>query len=125
MPMTVVVIEDDRLILDMIEIILSDAGYAVQGYNHIERLDKIIAHQPSLILLDVRLGDGSGDELALSIKDNPATSHIPIILVSARSNLEQTAKSCKADAFITKPFDLEELVNMVSKFTGGSASTVF
>jgi len=124
MSKVVVVIEDDKDILDMIEYILTDAGYTVQAYTSIERLDKIIAHQPALILLDVRLADGSGDELCMAIKNNAATAHIPVILVSARPNLEHTAIKCKADAFIAKPFDLEELTGTVNKFIGKQASSV-
>jgi DNA-binding response OmpR family regulator len=119
----IVVIEDDKDILDLMDYILTDAGYTVQGYSQLERLEKIIEHQPSLILLDVRLKDGSGDELCQSIKNNSATCHIPVVLVSAMPKLEATASKCKADAFIAKPFDLTELVNIVSKFVEGPALT--
>jgi DNA-binding response OmpR family regulator len=117
----VVIIEDDRDILDLIDYILTDEGFTVRGYTHLERLEKIIDPQPSIILLDVRLADGSGDVLCKSIKNNPNTSQIPVVLISAHMALEEMAIACKADAYIAKPFNLTELVDTVNKFTAKSA----
>ena len=62
----IVVIEDDRDILDMIQYILADEGYNVIGFDRLERLERIVEQQPSVILLDNRLATGYGDTLCLS-----------------------------------------------------------
>ncbi len=113
----VVVIEDDRDILDLIEYILVDEGYNVIGYNRLEQAEKILEQQPSVILLDNRLANGYGKSLCLSLKTNEETKHIPVIMVSASGGLEQIANTCKADAFLAKPFDLEDLVSMVKHYS--------
>jgi DNA-binding response OmpR family regulator len=113
----VVVIEDDRDILDMIQFILADEGYNVSGYRHLEPIEKIVEKSPSVILLDNRLGDGFGNTLCLSLKTNEETKHIPIVMVSASGGLEQIALKCKADAFLAKPFDLEDLIKIVKHYS--------
>jgi DNA-binding response OmpR family regulator len=113
----IVVIEDDRDILDMIQYILADEGYNVIGYDRLERLERIIEQQPSVILLDNRLATGYGDTLCLSLKSNDNTKHIPVIIVSASAGLEQIANNCKADAFLAKPFDLDALIKLVKHYS--------
>ncbi len=111
----IVVIEDDKDVLDVIRYVLKEDGYKIVGKITTERLEKVIDLQPSMILLDNKLADGSGNELCLSIKANPATEHIPVILVSTNSNIALVAKKCKAEGFLTKPFDLEDLIYLVKK----------
>lgn len=113
----IVVIEDDRDILDLIQYILADEGYDVVGFNRLEPLEKISGQQPSVILLDNRLADGYGNTLCLSLKTNTDTKHIPVIMISASGGLEQIANNCKADAFLAKPFDLADLLNMVKRYS--------
>jgi len=117
----IAVIEDDRDILDLIECILTDEGYQIDLYDHIETADKIIAQQPAALLLDNRLANGYGATLCASLKSNPKTEHIPVILVSASSNIEQLAADCGADAFLPKPFDLDDLVKLVRQYVNGPA----
>ncbi len=118
MSKNIVVIEDDVDILDMIQYILADEGYNVIGYDKLESLEKIIEQQPAVILLDNRLASGYGDSLCLSLKSSDETKQIPVIIVSASAGLEQIARNCKADAFLAKPFDLDDLVKMVKHYAG-------
>ena len=112
----IVVIEDDRDILDLIQYILIEEGYKVIGYDRIERIESIIAKQPSLILLDNRLADGYGNTLCLELKSHVLGKNIPVILVSASGNLGQVAKACGADGILQKPFDLAELIAIVKRY---------
>jgi two-component system phosphate regulon response regulator PhoB len=109
----IVVIEDNRDILDLIAYILADLGYEVTGYLHLESMEKILTDQPCLVLLDHKLATGNGSDLCLAIKSDPLTSLIPVILVSASSNIATIAKKCSADGFLSKPFDLEDLIAVV------------
>lgn len=117
MSKNIVVIEDDRDILDLIQYILADEGYNVVGYNRLEQLEKIKLQNPSVILLDNKLADGCGNTLCLSIKTHDDTRHIPVIMISASGGLEQIANNCKADAFLAKPFNLDDLINMVKHYS--------
>jgi len=116
----IAVIEDDRDILDLIEYILTDEGYNIKLYDRIAPIDHIITQQPAVILLDNRLANGFGTALCLSLKSNEKTQHIPVILVSASSDIQKIAADCGADAFLPKPFDLDELIKLVKRYAGGA-----
>lgn len=112
----IIVLEDNKEILDIIEEILTDEGYHIMGFNHYESVDSIIDFAPQLILIDIRLTDGYGHLLCSDLKANPQTSRIPVILVSGADNLEKIAHDYKADNYLSKPFNMQELVNMVKQY---------
>lgn len=116
MPSKIIIIEDDRDILDMMQYIMEDEGYEVVALNEPEPLEDIMQHQPDLILLDERLPEIAGHELCSLIKADPATQKIPVILISAVPKIVEIAKDCKADGYIAKPFNLEELTELVVRF---------
>jgi DNA-binding response OmpR family regulator len=112
----VVVVEDNADILDLIRVILTDEGFDVVGFDHIVPTHKILAQSPLVILLDVRLQDGNGGTLCRNIKSDPESRHIPVVLISALSNIEEMALECRADGFLAKPFDIADLVNLVKRY---------
>lgn len=66
-----------------------------------------------LILLDDWLNDGLGSQLCKKLKNNAHTANVPIILISAANNLAASAKESGADDFLSKPFDIEDLLTKV------------
>jgi DNA-binding response OmpR family regulator len=118
MPKTVIIIEDDADILDMMTFILKDEGYTVIGATDCRPLKDVLDTKPDLILMDNRLTNGSGKDECLKLKENAATRHIPVVIVSANQHLEQLAAESLADGYVPKPFDLDELVATVRKYTG-------
>jgi DNA-binding response OmpR family regulator len=118
----IMVIEDDRDIRETIVYALEDAKYEVIASEDARILKHLDKHKPDLILLDYWLSewksDANGEQLSKQIKTNPATSHIPVILVSAVSNVKEVAEAGMADSYLHKPFDLKELFKVIEKFTG-------
>jgi len=112
----VVLLEDNKQCLELMEEILSDEGYHVIPINHYEGIDDIMEFGPQLILMDIRLSNGYGHLLCEDLKANAATNHIPVILVSGADNLEKIANDCHADNFLSKPFDLQNLLHLVKKY---------
>lgn len=112
----IIVIEDDRDILDMMQYILEDAGYQVLPSNEAEPIEAIIEQQPDLILLDERLAEIPGHELCRHIKTHPLTRWIPVVMVSAARDLDKIADHCLADSYLPKPFDLDALVGLVKTY---------
>ena len=109
----ILIIEDDPDILEMMTYILQDEGYRVTASVDCGPLDEIASVKPDLILMDNRLGGSSGAEACKKLKTEAATAHIPVILVSANMHLQELTRESRADGFMTKPFDLEELVAVV------------
>jgi DNA-binding response OmpR family regulator len=112
----VLIIEDDHDILDMMQYIVEDEGYAVIAFSQAGSVEEIIQLQPALILLDERLRENSGHLLCASIKAHHLTQNIPVILISAVMHLENIAIDCKADGYIKKPFDLLDLISVVNSY---------
>ena len=112
----ILVLEDDRAILELMELTLESEGYCVIGINHFEPLEYIIEFGPDIILLDIRLSDGYGHLLCQDLKANPVTAKIPVILVSGADNLETIAKNSRANDYLCKPFNADDLLNLVKEY---------
>ncbi|HEY0175703.1 MAG TPA: response regulator [Pedobacter sp.] len=112
------IVEDDEDIRFIVGYILSDMGYEINLSETIADFKAQLNNngQPGLILLDVMLPDGNGLELCLQLKNDPATSRIPIIIMSAHAAEDDVLKMACAEDFISKPFDLDHLAATVKKY---------
>ena len=120
MAKTILVIEDDKDIRETIAFALVEHQFNVVASEASKILKSLQTINPDLILLDNWLtdwkSDANGQQISKELKNNPETSHIPIIIVSAVSNIQEIAKAGQADSYLKKPFDLNELVATVNKF---------
>ncbi|HXH98832.1 MAG TPA: response regulator [Sphingobacteriaceae bacterium] len=113
MAKTILIGDDDIDILFIIKYILSEEGYIVQTYSGAKALvNDINKIKPDLILLDVMFGDADGRDICKTIKN--ADQQMPVILISASHDLEQTLfQPGGPDDFIAKPFDVDCLIKKV------------
>jgi two-component system phosphate regulon response regulator PhoB len=115
----ILVIEDDKDIRDTIVYILQEEEYEVVASEDSKILKSLNEHNPDLILLDNWLtdwkSDANGQQLSKELKSNPDTKHIPVIIISAVSNIKEIAEAGLADDYLRKPFDLTELTGIVKK----------
>ncbi|MDF2431959.1 MAG: hypothetical protein JWP44_1590 [Mucilaginibacter sp.] len=116
----ILVIEDDKDIRDTIVYILEEEQYEVISSGDSKILKTVSTIRPDLILMDNWLtewkSDANGQQLSRQLKTNPSTSHIPVIIISAVSNIKEIAEEGLADSYLQKPFDMGELLIMVNKF---------
>lgn len=111
----ILVIDDDEGILDAIGVVLDSAGYEVQMSQNGEVIKQLQPRTfPDLILLDVLLSGEDGRDLCKLLKENSTTKDIPIIMFSADPNVQAGIKLCKADDFLAKPFDIDDLLNKIT-----------
>lgn len=114
MKKTIAVVDDDQPIVDVMTLLLKDEGFSVKTYNNGEELLKDIEKaNVNLILLDYRLPKLNGAEVAKVLKTHNKTKDIPVIMVSANHNLEDTLDRSSIDDFIAKPFDINNLIEKV------------
>jgi len=115
----ILVIEDDKDIRDTIALILKEENYEVVDSGDSKILKHLHHHNPDLILMDNWLtewkSDANGQQLSKQLKTDPATNHIPIIIISAVSNIKEIAEEGLADAWLMKPFDMADLIAIVKK----------
>lgn len=110
----ILVVDDDADILTVMEILLTMHGYSVESTPRWEEaIDKALCFEPDIILLDIYFCGKDGRIICKELKSMEATKHIPVILISARQNLEIDLKGCLADDFITKPFEVKHLLMKV------------
>jgi len=79
------------------------------------KIETLTRLKPSVILLDNKLADGFGNTLCLLIKSQPEVKDIPVILVSASGSLELIAEKCHADGYLSKPFNIQDLLQIVKR----------
>jgi DNA-binding response OmpR family regulator len=115
----ILVIEDDKDIRDSIQYALEEEGYDVTASEDSKILKSFNKIAPDMVLLDNWLtewkSDTNGQQISRDLKSNPATSHIPVIMISAVSNIKEIAEAGLSDGYLRKPFDLEELLALVKK----------
>lgn len=106
----ILVVDDDEDMLHLVKFILTSRGFDVHTHNTSINVAKIVKYyEPNLILLDIHLPQKLGTQICKELRE---VYTIPIILFSAYSD-QRKAIECNADAFIKKPFDVNQLVDMV------------
>jgi two-component system, OmpR family, phosphate regulon response regulator PhoB len=113
----ILVIDDDAAILDVVQEILTLAGYHVQTSLNGACLHALESGLPDLILLDILLQGEDGRELCQQLKGREQTRHIPVILFSAHVPVKDAPGECGGDDFLSKPFRIQELLKIVVKWT--------
>lgn len=124
MSKTVLLVEDDQDILDIIYYLLTDEGYLVLRSTGTDVTEQARSGQPDLVLLDHRLQTCWGADICRALKADPATSQIPVVMMSATRDLRQTAQDAGADGILEKPFDMMELLALVARYSGESEKNV-
>ena len=125
MTRTVLNIEDEKLIVVSTQMVLEAAGFRVESANNGEDgLAKARAATPDLILLDIMMPGIDGWETLTRLKRDPATSRIPVIVFTAREHARGHQRSADLGAvdYFRKPFEPDELVELVGTYAGESAS---
>lgn len=110
---TILIVEDDSAISRLLDVYLSNKGYTVlTAERGQEALDICRSTPPDLILLDVRLPDISGYDVGMALRATPDTQNIPIVVLTAfteRNDRMIAHNTVRADYFLGKPFDIEEV----------------
>ncbi|HYF62401.1 MAG TPA: response regulator [Herpetosiphonaceae bacterium] len=118
---TILVVEDDRALCSFLVDVLEDEGYTVVTcHDGLEGLMRLETLHPDLIFTDVMMPNLDGVELCRYVQANPVTRHIPIIVCSA-GRQDAFADRCDYAAFLSKPFDLDALLETVGRYAASPA----
>lgn len=113
----ILIVEDETPILEMLKLVLEQAGFSVITATDVPSAFQAMAHKvPDLIILDWMLPGMSGIEWAKKLRRDPTLSDLPIILLTARGEEgdKVTGLEVGADDYITKPFSPRELVARIN-----------
>ena len=117
MSATVLVVEDDPVILRLLEVNFELEGFGVLlAHDGAEGIEMARAHMPDVIVSDIMMPRTSGLELLATLKGDPDTKGIPIILLSAKAQTSdlKVGLDAGADDYVTKPFEPLDLVERVN-----------
>jgi CheY-like chemotaxis protein len=116
MPGRVMIFDDDKDLLEVCIIVLKSRNYIVVGVNKCnDILNEVRTFSPEVILMDNWIPDSGGLKATLQIKNDPLLKSIPVIYFSANEHVQDLAAEAGAEFYLQKPFEIEELENVVSK----------
>jgi CheY-like chemotaxis protein len=119
----VLVVDDDEVIRRLIAVNLQLEGFdvetAVDGQDCLERVTEI---DPDVITLDVMMPRLDGWETAVQLRKSPETAHIKVVLITARAQEDDKTRGGRvgADAYLTKPFDPNEMIRVVRELASSA-----
>jgi CheY-like chemotaxis protein len=106
---TILVCDDDPPLRELVRAVLGPSYRFVEAADGTEALASVRELVPDLIVLDVMLPGMSGIDVLRTLRADEATSHIPVVVITAWSHAEADAWTAGADRFVSKPFDPDEL----------------
>ena len=112
----ILIYEDDPEILLLCKTIFLKSEYKVAALS---RCENVIADiemlKPDLILIDLWIPEIGGEQAISIIKENPVTTHIPVLLFSANADIKEICKKLNAEGYIEKPFDIHTLKSTIEQ----------
>jgi len=119
----ILLVDDEPALRELMKVALGDEYRFLEAGDVDAALALLRAHVPAVVLLDVMLPGGSGLDILRAIRADPVVSSARVVIVSAWQSADdrQTAIELGADAFLAKPFSVDELVNVVADLVGEAA----
>ncbi len=120
-PVRVLVVDDDEVIRQLITINLELEGFEVyEAVDGFDALRKAAELRPSVITLDVMMPRMDGWDAAARLRSDPETADVKVVLLSARAQEADVRRGTRlgVDAYLTKPFDPDDLVEVVRRLAG-------
>ncbi len=117
----IMVVEDDPGIVEALRLILEDEGYDVTAIMDGHAVRDMAGEVPDLLLLDLWMSGLDGRDICRYLKSRDRTRNMPIIICSANRDTATIAREAGADDFLTKPFDIDDLLGKVALYVGTPA----
>ena len=115
----IVVADDDPDILNIVSMSLEAMGHNVdRATNGREAVKLVRTGRPNLVLMDLMMPDVNGYEATMELKGDPETSAIPVLALTAKAMRgdEEKGRQAGVDAYITKPFRISQVIEVVNQF---------
>lgn len=113
----IMIADDDPGIVDAVEMLLEFEGYevtsTVDGTTVLDMKEEL----PDLLLLDIWMSGEDGRDICKKLKETELTRDIPVIMISASRDVRDSAIAAGADDFLAKPFEMDELLKKIVRFT--------
>ena len=119
MPKTVLLVDDETVVIDIARRKLQELGYEVMiAYDGEEALARLVEKVPDVIVVDIQMPKMNGYTFLMEKDKIPAYANIPVITVTAYNEMEPLFKRHGVKAYLLKPLRLQELLNKVAEVAG-------
>ncbi|MHB0912852.1 MAG: response regulator transcription factor [Armatimonadota bacterium] len=118
MPRKILAVDDEKHIVRLVQVNLERQGYEVVTANDgKEALQKVEEEKPDLLVLDVMMPYMDGFEVLQTLRRNPETANIPVVMLTAKAQDADVFRGWQSgvDAYLTKPFNPMELISFVKR----------
>ncbi len=115
----IVIIEDDRDYLEVLTELLKTEGYEVYGAETgFDVIERMVDKKPDLVITDLKLPHISGEQVMQVFKDKDVIEGVPVLVISSmdEDDIKEASEKIGAKAYIQKPVDKNELVELVKKY---------
>jgi len=117
----ILVLDDDPDIGTMIKMMLEYKGYSVTVSDRAEQANEILkTDEVDLIIMDMLLSGVNGTDLCSELKKDSSLAHTPVIMISAHPNAKEICLQAGADEFISKPFDMQDILSKIDNLIHNS-----
>jgi CheY-like chemotaxis protein len=119
---TILVVDDDGDLRELLRLLLESAGYAVEtARDGREALQRVTAHPPAVVLLDMKMPVMNGWQFAEALRRD-FNHRVPIVVVTAAEDARKSAQEVDAEGFLGKPFDLDDVLAAVARYSADSTA---
>ncbi|MCD9855871.1 response regulator [Epilithonimonas sp. JDS] len=116
----ILIFDDDTATLEVVSIIFQEIGYEVEIAETADHILSVVSiFLPDLILMDINIPMIGGIEATRLLKNHESYHSIPVIFVTAKNDIEKISSRSSADGYLSKPFNIDELEEIVAKLTSG------
>lgn len=116
MPARVMIFDDDIDLLEVCSIVLKSKNYEVYGFHKCtDILKEVKMYSPDVILMDNWIPDSGGVRATQEIKRDALFRSIPVVFFSAHDSIQELASEAGADFYLQKPFEIDELENVIAR----------
>jgi CheY-like chemotaxis protein len=119
-PPTILICEDEEPLRELVRAALGDDYRFHEAVDGREAVDLARSLQPDLVVLDVMLPGTSGLDVLATLRDDPVTGSIPVVVITAWTHAQQEVLDAGAQRFVSKPFDPDELKRIVDDLLGAA-----
>lgn len=117
-PKDVLVVEDEAYLCDLVADVLEAEGHTARtASNGLEALERVAERKPQIIFLDLMMPIMDGWEFIRTLRANVEWRDIPVVVVTAVYDVKRTQQETGAIAVITKPFDIDQIADVVSRYS--------
>jgi len=117
----ILVLDDDPDIGTMIKMMLEYKGYSVTVSDRADQANEILRNdEVDLIIMDMLLSGVNGTDLCSELKKDSSLAHTPVIMISAHPNAKEICLQAGADEFISKPFDMQDILSRIDRLIHSS-----